>query len=229
MTHSRQESGFINLHTIILFVLVVAVLSGIGYTVIAHNKNDKTVANTNNTQTANGKSSIDSHNTQANTLQRVDATAKGGGTVQVTLPATASSGASNNPSSTTNAGSGSSATVSPPVKPGPSPSPAPTTFLVTGTFTEAPTRPTCSPTIPCSAPIVNHTVNATRKCIGATACNATVLTTTTNAQGQFSFMLPTGSYTLTLSPSVGVNGQSWSFNEIGQPINLQLTAKTGIY
>lgn len=114
---------------------------------------------------------------------------------------------------------------------------APKLFPVLGTFMQTSSTSTSSTTdahTTTSTPIANHTVKVFQvikpACSeGATCSNAVGLTlytsTTTDAQGKFSFNAPVGNYELQLSPNVCTQSQAWFFTETGQyDLTLALTA-----
>ncbi len=233
--------GFVSLHIVLILLLLIVVGAGYGvYSARNHKNAVELSSSTSNTKGIGDKVLADGANSKQ-IIAAIHATTTGGASISASSP---SSPTSKLPS-TSSGSSASAATaqtqsstydsspsmVGPPTSSSSGSSTNTATYLVTGTFIESPTSPMCSPSVPCSAPIANHTVIVNPYCAptSTTPCGTKALiTTTTNAQGQFTLHLSINHYTLTLSPAVGISGQSWSFNEIGQPLQLQLTDQTGI-
>ncbi len=249
MPKKNSSYGFVSLHAIVILVIVVAVIGGVGYKIATLHKGKPVADAATNAQTLKNKNTQSAQDAQK-TLAAIHATTTGGATLKVSSSTTSSgsgstSGSSSSTSSTapastntTNQNTSStsiSTSSSTPSRVGPPTSSGSTTtttttatYLVTGTFSEYPSQPVCSPSMSCSAPITNHTVDVYKNCSSVPCTTKPYTTTTTNSKGQFTLHLPVDHYTLTLDPSVGVSGQSWSFDEIGQTLNLQLTANSGI-
>lgn len=237
--------GIINLHALFVFVLVISIVGGAGYGVYAADHLYKTAEQNASTNTKGlvSKAPLNGINSQQ-MIAAIHSTATGGasisaraGTSQTSSGSIKSNNVTTSQSENTTGGSNSVTSTSNPSEVGPptqnssSSSTSTATYLVTGTFLESPTRPTCSPSIPCTAPIANHEVVVNPYCNpnGSSPCGTKpLITTMTNSQGQFTLHLSINHYTLTLNPAVGLGGQSWSFDEIGQSLQLQLTDKTGI-
>jgi hypothetical protein len=208
---------------------VVVIIGGVGYEVMNHYKDHKSSANLNVTQSQTNKSNLTASSSQQKTLAAVNASATGGAGVTVTLPPANSSTSTTSTTLGTNASNGS--VTGSPVKSGSPPPTSAQTYPVTGTFTVAhggPVKSTCANGTSCGAtPIADHLVevfmNCPRTSLATTSCSGPYTTTTTNGQGQFAFAVPKDSYVLKLSPAVGSTNQSWSFTEIGLPLDLHLT------
>ena len=233
--------------------MIVLAIGGIGYYVISHSNKKKSLESAVGVKNSSSQQSLSSsgNNSNAQALSAItDPTATGGASIKASAANTSVMTSSGSSSSTTNSTtpvtnvpsksstvsaktsiSSSSSTSSASTSTSSGSSTAPYTFLVTGTFTEYPTKPVCSVTMPCSAPISNHVVDVYYYCDPAESipCSSKpLMTTTTNSKGQFSIHLAKGHYTLMLNPQIGLNSQSWSFKEDGQAINLQLTDDSGI-
>jgi hypothetical protein len=229
------NEGFVDGHLLIFIVIAILVIGVAGYRVVSDQSKSKLNASTTSQSTLPSTTNNAQYSSKAK-IAAVNATATGGAAISVSLPSTYNSppqssggntSSNSNTSNATNNGSSAGNTQSGTVtKPS-----SPKTYVVNGTFMRAPTSPVCAYNKPCSAPIADHTVVVSTYCypVETSSCKSNfVARTTTNTQGQFSFNLPTGHYTLSLDPAVGVAGQTWSFEEIGQPLQLILTAKSGI-
>ena len=240
-----KDRGFIDLHIATLLVVIVLAIGGIGYYVVSHSNKKKSLESALGVKNSSSQQALSSsgNNNSAQALSAiVDPTATGGASIKASTSNTpTTTGAGRTSSATTStttiasapskSSSNSTNTSSNSTKSSSSSSTVPYTFLVTGTFTEYPTKPVCSVTMPCSAPISNHVVDVYYYCDPAESipCSSKpLMATTTNSKGQFSLHLAKGHYTLMLNPQIGLNSQSWSFKEQGQAINLQLTDDSGI-